>query len=213
MDTGQHFRTRVKICGITNLNDALSAIRLGADAIGLVFYQSSPRYIEPATAARLVAALPPFVSRVGLFVNCANQDIQSIIKQVELDILQFHGDENPQQCNIYGKPYIKAIRVRRDTNLKAISVAYHDASALLLDSHVEGLLGGTGKVFDWDRVPNLQRPIILAGGLTAENVAMAIEQVHPYAVDVSSGVEKSKGIKDSKKISAFIREVYYERAI
>ena len=201
-------RTRVKICGITSVEDALIAIEHGCDAIGLVFYAPSPRYVSPQKAAEIVAAIPPFVSAVGLFVNATDVELKSILSIVSLDCLQFHGDESPEQCRSYGMHYMKAIRVNSDTNLLQYEIDFYDAKALLVDAFVEGLVGGTGQYFDWTLIPKtLTKPIILAGGLTADNVESAIMQVKPYAVDVSGGVEKSKGLKDAAKIAAFMNKV------
>ena len=201
-------RTRVKICGITNVKDALLAVAAGCDAIGLVFYKPSPRYVLPEVAAKIAAAIPPFVSVVGLFVNAARDEIDQILKQVHLDIIQFHGDESPEDCEQVGRPYIKAVRVKSDTNLIQYASDYTRARALLLDTFVDGHPGGTGQAFDWGVIPNeLPIPIILAGGLNQDNVAQAIRRVKPYAVDVSGGVEKNKGVKDADKIAAFMRGV------
>ena len=201
-------RTRVKICGITRVEDAISAVEAGADAIGLVFYASSPRCVSVSQARDIVAAIPPFVSVVGLFVNASSNQIQSILSQVRLDILQFHGDETPAQCAQINLPYYKAIRVKPDTNLLQYAIDFKAAKALLLDAYVEQAYGGTGHTFDWGLIPqHLPKPIILAGGLDAQNVASAIQQVQPYAVDVSGGVESAKGIKDADKIAAFMQAV------
>ncbi|MGZ8271395.1 MAG: phosphoribosylanthranilate isomerase [Methylophilus sp.] len=201
-------RTRVKICGITRIEDALAAVELGADAIGLVFYAPSPRSISIEQAISIVESLPPFVSKVGLFVNESPSNIKNILAQVDLDILQFHGDESPEVCEQINMPYYKAIRVKKDTNLIQYAQIYHSAKALLLDTYSESAVGGTGVVFDWKLIPkNISKPLILAGGLTPANVGLAIEKVHPYAVDVSGGVEQSKGIKDVKKMTAFIQAV------
>jgi phosphoribosylanthranilate isomerase len=201
-------RTRVKICGITRVEDALAAVQHGCDAIGLVFYAKSPRNVSPQQAADIVARLPAFVTAVGLFVDAAPAEIKAVLAAVRLDLLQFHGDETPQQCRQYGLPYMKAIRVKADTNLLQYAAEYSDAQALLLDAYAEGVAGGTGQVFDWSLIPaNLPLPIVLAGGLNAGNVSAAIQQVRPYAVDVSGGVEVTKGIKDADKIAAFMRGV------
>jgi len=201
-------RTRVKICGITRVEDAVSAVQAGADAIGLVFYAPSPRCVSVEQAQKIVAAIPPFVSVVGLFVNAPKAEIESILSQVKLDILQFHGDESPSDCAQINLPYYKAIRVKVDTNLLQYEVEFSRAKALLLDAHSDVAFGGTGQTFDWNLIPkNLTKPIILAGGLTVENVEKAIVQVRPYAVDVSGGVEISKGIKDVAKIAAFMQGV------
>jgi len=201
-------RTRVKICGITRVEDALEAIKQGADAIGLVFYAKSPRNVSAAKAAEIVSSLPVFVTVVGLFVDAEPAFIQEVLSVVHLDLLQFHGDETPSECRQYSLPYMKAIRVKSGTNLVQCAADYADAKALLLDAFAEGVPGGTGLVFDWSLIPqNLSLPIVLAGGLNAENVGLAIEQVRPYAVDVSGGVEANKGIKDVAKIAAFMRGV------
>jgi phosphoribosylanthranilate isomerase len=201
-------RTRVKICGITRVEDALSAVNADADAIGLVFYAPSPRALSIAQAQQIVAALPPFISVVGLFVNAPKTEIESVLSKVRLDILQFHGDETASDCEQINLPYYKAIRVKSDTNLLQYEAEFKSAKALLLDTFSEAAVGGTGQVFDWNLIPkNLTKPVILAGGLTADNVAAAIEQVRPYAVDVSGGVEAAKGIKDAAKIAAFMRGV------
>ncbi len=201
----------MKICGITRVEDSLAAARQGADAIGLVFYAPSPRCVDTATAAQIVASLPPFVTAVGLFVNASAAEISQVLSTVKLQVLQFHGDESAADCGRYALPYIKAVSVKHDTNLLQYALDYADAQALLLDTHVEGQRGGTGQTFDWSRVPAaLSLPVVLAGGLNADNVAAAIRQVKPYAVDVSGGVEASKGIKDAAKIAAFMRGVLDE---
>jgi phosphoribosylanthranilate isomerase len=202
-------RTRVKICGITRPQDAADVIALGGDAVGLVFYPESSRSVSAAQAAEIVADLPAFITVVGLFVNAAPAQIRAILKKVRIDLLQFHGDEPPEACRGYGRPYIKAIAMRKSVDVQACARDYADAAGLLLDSyHEKSLGGGTGRVFDWSRVPaKLDRPLILAGGLTPENVAEAIRQTRPYAVDVSGGVESTKGIKSAARIAAFIRGV------
>jgi phosphoribosylanthranilate isomerase len=200
--------TRIKICGITRAEDALVAAECGADAIGLVFYQRSPRHVSIAQAKQLADALPPFMSVVGLFVDAEATLVREVLANVPLDLLQFHGDETPEYCAQFGRPYIKAIRVKAGVDLLQCSTDFRSAKGLLLDAHVEGIPGGTGAAFDWALIPKqLPLPVILSGGLDAENVAAAIKQVRPYAVDVSSGVEASKGIKDAAKIAAFINEV------
>lgn len=201
-------RTRVKICGITRVEDALAAVNAGADAIGLVFYAPSPRAVTVEQAQKIVAAIPPFVSVVGLFVNAPKAEIESVLSRVRLDILQFHGDETAEDCKQINLPYYKAIRVKADTNLIQCAQRYRTAKALLLDAFSEAAMGGTGQTFDWNLIPaNLPKPVILAGGLNAENVGLAIRQVQPYAVDVSGGVEAGKGIKDAVKIAAFMQGV------
>lgn len=198
-------RTRVKICGITREQDALDAVHLGADAIGLVFYPPSPRAVTVEQALGIVRKLPPFVTVVGLFVNASQREISAVIERVRIDLLQFHGDESPEQCTGHGRPWIKAVRMRKDIDLCEIKTHYAEASALLLDTYQPGKPGGTGAVFDWHKIPvNLRSSIVLAGGLSPENVGIAIQQVSPYAVDVSGGVEQEKGIKDINKIAAFM---------
>ncbi len=200
--------TRIKICGITRVEDALSAASSGADAIGLVFYQRSPRHVSIVQARQLADALPPFVSVVGLFVNAEAAFVREVLEGVPLDILQFHGDESPEYCAQFNKPYLKAIRVKARVDLLQCASDFRCARGLLLDAHVEGIPGGTGTAFDWTLIPkHLPLPVILSGGLDVKNVAAAIKQVRPYAVDVSSGVEASKGIKDAAKVAAFIKEV------
>jgi phosphoribosylanthranilate isomerase len=202
-------RVRVKICGITRVEDALNAVEHGADAIGLVFYEPSPRNVEILQAIEISNKIPAFVTVVGLFVNAEPDFVREVISQVKLDLLQFHGDETPQECASYGLPFIKAIRVKSDTNLVQCAKDFSASKALLLDTFTDGVAGGTGHVFDWNLIPAaLDKPIILAGGLNAQNVAQAINQVKPYAVDVSGGVEISKGIKDAAKIAAFMQQVY-----
>ena len=201
-------RIRVKICGITRVEDAVVAAMAGADAIGLVFYDKSPRSVDIDLAKSIADAIPPFVSKVGLFVNAKQVFLGEVLKRVPLDILQFHGEETAEQCDEYDLPFIKAVRMREDTDLQHIEKSYKNAKALLLDTYVPGIAGGTGKPFDWARVPGKrQKPLVLAGGLDPENVVNAIEQVQPFAVDVSGGVELSKGIKDHNKLRAFMRAV------
>jgi phosphoribosylanthranilate isomerase len=204
-------RTRVKICGITSQQDALTAVGLGADAIGLVFYPPSPRAVTLEQAADIVAVLPPFVTVVGLFVNAGRQAIAATLSKVPLDLLQFHGDESAADCAGHGRPYIKAIRMREGVDLQQEREHYADAAGLLLDTYKKGIPGGTGSCFEWAMIPpSLRGEVILAGGLTADTVEQAIAEIHPYAVDVSGGVERTKGVKDAAKIAAFMRGV--ERA-
>tara|TARA_B100001059_G_C17646440_1_gene482081 strand:- start:90 stop:710 length:621 start_codon:yes stop_codon:yes gene_type:complete len=199
---------RSKICGITRIEDALAAIAAGADAIGLVFYPKSPRAVDIAQAQAILAALPPFVTTVGLFVNMPREQLNALLAQVPLDLLQFHGDETAADCAGYNRPFIKALRIKSDDDVAAMIGEYPAASGILLDTFVPGIPGGTGEAFDWSLVPKgLDTPIILAGGLTPENIASAIAQVQPYAVDVSGGVEASKGIKDAAKVRAFVAAV------
>jgi len=201
-------RTRVKICGITREEDAKAAVAAGCDAIGLVFYRPSPRYVSPQKAAQIVASLPPFISVVGLFVDAEPDEILQVMEQVRLDLLQFHGNESPEACERFDMPYMKAIRVKPDTNLLQYAEQFKHAQALLLDAFIEGVPGGTGQVFDWNIIPKtFPLPVVLAGGLCPENVVQAVRQVQPYAVDVSGGVELNKGIKDAAKIAAFMRGV------
>ena len=199
-------RTRVKICGITRLEDALAAARAGADALGFVFYPPSPRNIELEQAARILAELPPFVTTVALFVNADTETIAEVVNLARVDLLQFHGNECPDYCARHGRPWIKAIRMKEGVDLEAEAERYSAASALLLDAYRPGVPGGTGEAFDWKRIPvSLRERIVLAGGLTPENVAEAVRQVRPWAVDVSGGVEAAPGIKDAAKIERFIR--------
>ncbi|MEG5263791.1 phosphoribosylanthranilate isomerase [Pseudomonas sp. JDS28PS106] len=199
---------RSKICGITRIEDALAAVEAGADAIGLVFYAKSPRAVNVQQARAIIAALPPFITTVGLFVNASRCEVNETLDAVPLDLLQFHGDETPEQCEGHYRPYIKALRVKAGDQIAEACRSYRNARGILLDAYVEGVPGGTGETFDWTLIPSeLEKPIILAGGLTSANVAQAIAQVRPYAVDVSGGVEKSKGIKDREKILAFMSAV------
>lgn len=199
---------RSKICGITNVADALVAAEAGADAIGLVFYSKSPRAVNVAQAREIIAALPPFVTTVGLFVNASRCEINETLDAVALDALQFHGDETPADCEGFHRPWYKALRVRAGDDICAEVERYAGASAVLLDTFVEGVPGGTGEMFDWSLVPaDLPKPLILAGGLTAQNVRQAIEQVRPFAVDVSGGVELRKGVKDAARVREFVSQV------
>jgi phosphoribosylanthranilate isomerase len=201
-------RTRVKICGLTRVGDAEAAAACGADAIGLVFYAKSPRAVDIPTAQTLVAALPPFVTTVGLFVDPPEDFVEEVLAAVPLDLLQFHGDEAPEFCAAFGRPWLKALRVRPGIDLDREAQRYVNATGLLLDAYRAGVPGGTGETFDWALIPSVLRSrIVLAGGLTADNVADAIVQVRPYAVDVSGGVEAAKGIKDRDKIEAFMNGV------
>jgi phosphoribosylanthranilate isomerase len=196
---------RSKICGITRIEDALAAAEAGADAIGLVFYAKSPRAVNVQQAREIIRALPPFVTTVGLFVNASRCELTEILEAVPFDLLQFHGDETPADCEGYSRPYIKALRVRAGDDLEAACKSYASASGILLDTYVAGVPGGTGETFDWALVPaKLSKPVILAGGLSPANVAQAIARVKPWAVDVSGGVEQAKGIKDHARIRAFI---------
>lgn len=199
---------RIKICGITRVEDALAAAHSGADAIGLVFYARSQRHVSVRQAAQLAVAVPPFVTVVGLFVNPSEDEVRNVLCEVSLDMLQFHGEEEPEFCAQFGRHYLKAVRVKDGVDLIQCASRYKGAQGLLLDAYIEGTPGGTGVPFDWALIPHdLPLPVVLSGGLHAGNVAQAIKQVRPYAVDVSSGVEASKGIKDAAKIAAFINEV------
>jgi phosphoribosylanthranilate isomerase len=201
-------RTRVKICGITRPEDAQEAARLGADALGLVFYSSSPRAVTVERARHIVDGLPPFVTVVGLFVNAEPREIRAALEAVPIDLLQFHGDEPPEACRGYGRRYVKAVTMTEDVDLAAMALHYGDAAALLLDTPSPRARGGTGESFDWSRVPSdVGKSIVLAGGLNPDNVAEAIQVARPYGVDVSSGVELAKGIKDAAKMAAFMRGV------
>lgn len=204
--------TAIKICGITRIEDALAAAHCGAHAVGFVFYPPSPRNVTPAHAAAIIAALPPFVTSVGLFVDADERTVRDTLAVARLDLLQFHGAEMPQYCRQVsqhgGVPYMKALRVRPGMDLLQYAHDFHDAKALLLDAYVEGLAGGTGSAFDWSLIPPaLPLSVVLSGGLTPDNVARAIRAVKPWAVDVSSGVESSKGIKDAARIAAFVSGV------
>lgn len=201
-------RTRVKICGFTQVDNAVTAASMGVDAIGLVFYRPSPRHVEVAQAAAIVRALPAFVSVVALFVDEQQQIIEQVLEQVSVDVIQFHGDESADYCRSFGKPYIKAIAMREDVDLNVLAEQYHDASGLLLDAFDAKAKGGTGSCFNWELIPEqCALPIILAGGLGPENARQAIQLVRPYALDVSSGVESEKGIKDADKMAALLTEV------
>jgi len=201
-------RTRVKICGITQPQDALYAVQLGVDALGLVFYEKSPRNVSLEQAQMIVNSLPAFITVVGLFVNAEPQWIRHVLAQVHLELLQFHGEETPEYCASFDRPYIKALRMQENVDIGNFIQHYHQARAILLDSYVPGVKGGTGVAFDWQKIPaHLPKAVILAGGLTPENVQHAIATVHPYAVDVSGGIESSKGIKDKAKMTAFMQGV------
>ena len=202
-------RTRVKICGITCPEDGVTAACLGTDAIGLVFYPPSPRFVTVETAQRIVAVLPPFVTVVGLFMNAESGAVQTVINSAPLHLLQFHGDESPDYCIQFGRPYLKAVPMGAGAEVRDYEQRFATAAGLLLDSHGGRQMGGTGQGFDWTRIPAKRcKPLILAGGLHPGNVAAAIRQVRPYAVDVSSGVETAKGIKDAELMRAFLRGVY-----
>jgi phosphoribosylanthranilate isomerase len=203
-----HARTRIKICGIARQDDALAAADAGADAVGFVFYAASPRHVQPAAAGTIVRALPPFVTTVGLFVDPPASEVRSVLAAVPLGLLQFHGDEPPEFCGQFGRPYIKAVRVRSGTDLLQYAARYPDAAALLLDAYRPGVPGGSGEAFDWHLIPaRMTCRFVLAGGLTPDNVAAGVEQVRPWAVDVSSGVEAAPGVKDVQRIRRFAAAV------
>jgi len=200
--------TRVKICGITRVEDGLACAQLGADAIGLVFYAPSPRHVSVEQARAIMAALPPFITTVGLFVDADSTEVSAVLRQLPLDLLQFHGSESPDYCQGFSRPYLKAVRVKPGLDLVQYAAQYERAKGLLLDAHVEGIAGGTGQAFDWNLIPaRLPLPIVLSGGLHPANVTEAIKRVQPAAVDISSGVESTKGIKDAAKIAAFMQGV------
>ncbi len=201
-------RTRIKICGITRVEDGIAAARLGADAIGLVFWAKSPRAVAVEQATRICRALPPFVTTVGLFVDAEPEWVEQVVSEVPLALLQFHGDESPSYCEQFRTPYLKAIRMRDGVDAVALRDQYASARALLLDTYRPGTPGGTGAAFDWELVPPALAPrIVLAGGLTSDNVGGAVQQLRPWAVDTSGGVESSPGIKDSARITAFVAAV------
>lgn len=201
-------RTRVKICGVKQVDDALAAAAAGADAVGLVFYASSPRHVDLRVAQEICHALPPFVTTVGLFVDPSHDEVATVAEQVDLDLLQFHGSESLDFCDNCRLPYIKAVRMREGVDIAAAAQRYPSAKALLVDSFDASLAGGSGRGFAWDRIPATRtKPIVLAGGLTAANVGHGIATVHPYAVDVSTGVERTRGQKDAAKIRSFIEAV------
>jgi len=199
---------KVKICGITSVKDALVVSDSGADAIGLVFYPKSCRYLSIQRAVEICAALPPFISVVGLFLDASQQDVAAVLEQVPLDLLQFHGSESPAYCASFSRPYIKAVGMIGLDNFNHYADQYPDAKAFLLDGHAPGAAGGTGNSFDWQDIPSdYAKPIILAGGLNPDNIALAVQSTAVYAIDLSSGVESSAGIKSEEKITALIREV------
>lgn len=200
--------TRIKICGITRVEDGLAAARAGADAIGLVFAEKSPRRVSPDQARAIAAELPPFVTTVALFVNAEPRDVERVIALVRPHCLQFHGDESPEYCAAFGLPWLKAARVRPGVDLLQFAIRFGAAQGLLLDAYSPVAHGGTGERFDWALIPpDLPRPVVLAGGLTPANVGEAVRFARPWAVDVSSGVEAAPGIKDAAKIAAFVKEV------
>ncbi|MGB1008287.1 MAG: phosphoribosylanthranilate isomerase [Thiolinea sp.] len=204
-------RCRVKVCGITSVEDAEATVASGVDAIGLMFYPPSSRYLSIDKAAEILNSLPPFVSSVGLFLDAEKDFIRDVLSAVPVDTLQFHGSESPAFCRSFGRPYFKAVGMKgllASGGFRAYADQYSDAHAILVDSHAPGAAGGTGEVFDWTQVPqDYSKPIILAGGLKPENVREAVTTTRVYAVDVSSGVESAPGIKDSERLQSFMREV------
>jgi phosphoribosylanthranilate isomerase len=201
-------RTRVKICGITSIADGLAAARHGADAIGLIFYPPSPRLVTLERAREVASVMPAFVARVAVFVNPAAAEVDAAIRACRPDLLQFHGEESADFCRSFGVPYLRALRVRPGVDLLESLSSFGDAAGWLLDAYRQELYGGTGEAFDWELIPRgLPRPLILSGGLDAENVGAAIRRVRPWAVDVSSGVEATKGVKDERRIAAFMEAV------
>ena len=200
-------KTRIKICGLTRLEDVQAAVGAGADAIGLVFYPPSPRHVDLATASKLARAIPPFVTIVGLFVNADPALVKATLAAVPIHLLQFHGDEDESYCRQFDHPYMKAARVKPGLDLVQYAAGFPSAQAIILDAFAEGY-GGSGKVFDWSLIPpDLGKPMVLSGGLDAGNVGEAMLRLRPTAVDVSSGVEAARGIKDAEKIRAFVAAV------
>lgn len=196
---------KVKICGITNLEDASTASMLGADALGFVFVPESPRYIDPFDAGLIIQKLPPFIKTVGLFVNSTANFIEKAVNDSGIDIIQFHGDESEEFCSQFNKNYIKAFQVQETLNLIEYCDIYKSASAILLDTFSKNARGGTGQTFNWDLIPkDCVKPLIIAGGLDCTNIKLLLQKIHPYAVDVSGGVEKGKGKKDFNKMKEFI---------
>jgi phosphoribosylanthranilate isomerase len=210
-------RTRVKICGITSAEDAKMVVAAGVDALGLVFYEKSPRHITVSQAAEISQLVPAFVSCVALFKDADEAFIRSVLQQVEVDLIQFHGSENADFCEQFDRPYIKALGMKGPQSnvdyLITSTQQYHSAKALLLDGHLPGQAGGTGESFDWSSIVAVEKPVVLAGGLTPENISQAIKAVRPFAVDVSSGVERSPGIKDKEKVARFMGEVMQQQTV
>jgi phosphoribosylanthranilate isomerase len=196
--------TRVKFCGFTHQDDVAQAVALGADALGFVFYGPSSRYVSPEHAQTLTRSVPAFVTRVGLFVNEEAETVQRIFELARLNLIQYHGEESPEFCDAIGLPYIKAFRVRKGMDLRTEMDRYPNASGFLLDAYVKGQPGGTGERFDWELIPQSHAPIILAGGLTPDNAKDAIDQVAPWALDVSGGIETKPGRKDPDKMAHFM---------
>lgn len=196
--------TRVKFCGLRHKDDIADAVALGVDALGFVFYEPSSRYVAPEDAATLTRAVPAFLTRVGLFVNENAETIKRIFEIAQLNLIQYHGEESPEFCDSVGLPYIKAFRVQQDMDIRGAMDRYPNASGFLLDAYVKGQPGGTGERFDWGLIPRSYAPIILAGGLTPDNAKDAIEQVAPWALDVSGGIESKPGRKDPDKMARFM---------
>lgn len=197
---------RVKVCGITSVDDALMAVKAGADAIGLVFYEPSPRCVSVEQAEAIARAVGPFVTVVALFVNAPSDVIADILKRVPIHVIQFHGDESAEFCEQFSRPYMKALRMHEDLDVHAAIALFDGALGILLDAYTPGVPGGTGETFDWQRVPkDSSRAIILAGGLTPENIRRAVAETSIYGVDVSGGVERAPGIKEAQKIESFVR--------
>ena len=204
---------RVKICGLTQSADVTAACAAGADALGFVFYAPSPRALSPAQAKALLQAVAPLTISVGLFVDPSEAEVEKTLREAPVQLLQFHGDEPEAFCQRWDRPYIKALRMAPELDVAAAMAAYPSAAGFLLDAYEAGVPGGTGRVFSWDRVPaQAPAPIILAGGLTPDNVSCAIAAARPYGVDVSGGVERAKGIKDEAKVRAFIRAAKTDRS-
>ncbi len=201
-------RTRVKICGLTRADEACTAARLGADAVGLVFHDASPRGVDVATARGIRSVLPPFVTVTALFMDAPEQRVRHVLDGVAIDLLQFHGGEDAAYCESFSRPYIKVVPMADGADPHALMARHPNAAGFVLDGHGAGEQGGSGRVFDWSSVPSSpERPIVLAGGLHPGNVAMAVRQANPWAVDVSSGVESAPGIKDARRMASFISEV------
>jgi len=204
-------KIRVKICGITTIEDAQNVCDSGVDALGLVFYEKSPRNVSIETAKSICANIPPFITSVGLFLDASKEFVNSVLASVPLDLLQFHGSETPEYCTSFNRPYIKVVGMKSISNEEEFANyanQYKDAKGFLIDSHATGKAGGTGKTFDWDSVPqSFKKPIILAGGLNPDNIADALNQASVYGVDLSSGVERKPGIKDKQKISKLMTAI------
>lgn len=201
-------QTRIKFCGMTQQTDVQHAVKLHVDALGFVFVERSPRYLTIDKANKLFNLIPPYIMKVGLFMNEEPGQVKFVLSQLNINLLQFHGEEEESYCNQFDIPYLKAVPMSSTGAVSEFCSKYPSATGFVLDSHVSGQMGGSGKVFKWDSIPNnLNKPIILAGGLTPNNVANAVERVKPYAVDVSSGIEASNGVKDPIKMDLFVKEV------